>query len=77
MGYWGAIVRSGAIVSWKLKVVLVGAVRAGKTSLVNGMIHGEPHLCHEDDRTKGGAWIVPRGESPRRVRCRLAFNPSL
>ena len=53
VGYWEAIARSGAIVSWKLKVVLVGAVRAGKTSLVNGMIHGKPHLCHKDDRTKG------------------------
>lgn len=39
--------------SWKLKVVLVGAVKAGKTSLANGIIKGKPQLCHEDDRTKG------------------------
>ena len=53
VSYWEAITRSGAVVSWKLKVVLVGAVKAGKTSLVNGMLRGEPKLCHEDDRTKG------------------------
>lgn len=51
--YWQAIERSGATRSWKLKVVLVGAVRAGKTSLARGMVHGEPRLCDEDDRTKG------------------------
>ena len=53
VSYWEAITRSGAVVSWKLKVVLDGAVKAGKTSLVNGMLRGEPKLCHEDDRTKG------------------------
>lgn len=51
--YWEAISLSGSTQSWKLKVVLVGAVKAGKTSLVNGMIHGKPHLCPEEDRTKG------------------------
>lgn len=51
--YWEAIERSVATQSWKLKVVLVGAVRAGKTSLARGMLHGEPRLCDEDDRTKG------------------------
>lgn len=51
--FWEAIERSGRTQSWKLKVVLVGAVRAGKTSLARGMVHGEPRLCDEDDRTKG------------------------
>ena len=53
VGYWEAVTRSGAIESWRLKVVLVGAVKAGKTSLVKGMIDGQPHLCRDDDRTKG------------------------
>lgn len=53
MGYWKAIERSGEIVSWKMKVVLVGAVKAGKTSLIKGMIHGQSYLCPNDDRTKG------------------------
>ncbi|CAN0115956.1 unnamed protein product, partial [Ectocarpus fasciculatus] len=51
--FWEAIERSGGTHSWKLKVVLVGAVRAGKTSLARGMLHGEPRLCDEDGRTKG------------------------
>ncbi|CAM9987115.1 unnamed protein product [Ectocarpus sp. 6 AP-2014] len=51
--YWQAIERSGSVESWKLKVVLVGAVKAGKTSLVRGMVHGEVRLCKENDRTKG------------------------
>ena len=51
--YWEAVTRSGTIVSWTLKVVVVGGVKAGKTSLVNGMIRGEPQLCDEDERTKG------------------------
>lgn len=51
--YWKAIALSGVRESWKLKVVLVGAVKAGKTSLTKGMINGKPQLCHEDDRTKG------------------------
>lgn len=54
VSYWEAIARSGFIVSWKLKVVLVGVVViSGKTSLVNGMTHGESRLSREDDRTKG------------------------
>lgn len=51
--YLETVTYFGAVESWKLKVVLVGAVKAGKTSLVRGMIHGEPRLCDETDRTKG------------------------
>lgn len=53
VSYWEAMTFAGTVVSWKLKVILVGAVKAGKTSLARGMIHGEPHLCPEDERTKG------------------------
>lgn len=53
IAYWDDLASSGAIVSWKLKVVLVGAVKAGKTSLAKGMMKGTPDLCDEDDRTKG------------------------
>lgn len=53
VSYWEACARSGLSVSWNLKVVLVGAVKAGKTSLVKGMIDGTPRLCPEDKRTKG------------------------
>lgn len=45
--YLETVAYFGAVESWKLKVVLVGAVKAGKTSLVRGMIHGEPRLCDE------------------------------
>ena len=48
-----ATTRSGTTNSWRLKVVVVGAVRAGKTSLIRGMIEEKPLLCPEDDRTKG------------------------
>lgn len=53
VAYWDDVERSGAIVSWKLKVVLVGAVKSGKTSLVKGMMKGTSDLCEEDERTKG------------------------
>ena len=47
------VLRSGATESWRLKVVLVGAFRAGETSLTRGLVEGEPRLCRDDDRTKG------------------------
>ena len=48
-----ATTRSGTTNSWRLKVVVVGEVCAGKTSLIRGMIENKPLLCLEDDRTKG------------------------
>lgn len=51
--YHEAIQSSGSTRSWRLKVVLVGAVCAGKTSLVRGLLAGEPQLVAEWDRTRG------------------------
>ena len=62
--YLDTVAYFGAVASWRLKVVLVGAVKAGKTSLVKGMIHGEPRLCDETDRTKGGNRLAGKAEAP-------------
>lgn len=51
--YHEAIQSSGSTRSWRLKVVLVGAVFAGKTSLVRGLLAGRPELVPDEDRTRG------------------------
>ncbi|CAM9540667.1 unnamed protein product, partial [Choristocarpus tenellus] len=51
--YHEAIERSGSIKSYRLKVVLVGEVCAGKTSLARSMMAGKPDLAGADHRTRG------------------------
>ena len=53
MKYYEALERSGATTSHKLKVVLVGAVCAGKTTLTRGLLQGEPAPTTESARTRG------------------------
>ncbi|CAM9188602.1 unnamed protein product [Pylaiella littoralis] len=51
--YFEDIERSGSLESWMLKVVLVGAVCAGKSSVVKSLIAGKPQLVPLARRTRG------------------------
>lgn len=51
--YHSDIERSGSGKSWTLKVVVVGAVGAGKSSLVKSLIAKRPQPVPLDDRTRG------------------------
>lgn len=51
--YHEDIARSGSSKSWALKVVVVGAVCAGKSSVVGSLMAGEPRPVALDDRTRG------------------------
>lgn len=44
---------SGATRVYRLKVVLVGASGAGKTSLARGLQQGQPNPTTESERTRG------------------------
>lgn len=51
--YFEDIERSGSLQSWMLKVVLVGAVCAGKSSVVESLMAGKPQPVHLARRTRG------------------------
>lgn len=51
--YHEAIERSQSKPSWTIKVVLVGAVCAGKSSVVESLVAGEPRLVPLETRTRG------------------------
>ncbi|CAM9789766.1 unnamed protein product [Ectocarpus fasciculatus] len=51
--YFEDIERSGSLVSWTLKVVLVGAVCAGKSSVVKSLMAGKPQPVDLPKRTRG------------------------
>lgn len=51
--FYLAVERSGSIESWALKVVVVGAVCAGKSSLVESLMARQPRLARRADRTRG------------------------
>lgn len=51
--YHSDIELSGSSESWMLKVVVVGAVRAGKSSVVKSLIARKPQLMELADRTRG------------------------
>lgn len=51
--YWEALERSGATETHRLKVVLVGAVRAGQTSLMRGLREGRAAPTTDSERTRG------------------------
>ncbi|CAN0069798.1 unnamed protein product [Pylaiella littoralis] len=51
--YFEDIERSGSLKSWMLKVVLVGAVCAGKSSVVQSLIAGKPRPVPLARRTRG------------------------
>ncbi|CAM9975932.1 unnamed protein product, partial [Choristocarpus tenellus] len=51
--YHEALELSGSTKSYRLKVVLVGEVLAGKTSLARSLLAGQPYLTTLEDRTRG------------------------
>lgn len=53
MRYYEALAQSGEAILNRLKVVMVGASRAGKTSLVRSLREGAPRLTADWDRTIG------------------------
>lgn len=53
VSYYEALERSGATTSHRLKVVLLGAVCAGKTTLARGLQRGKPAPTTESERTRG------------------------
>ncbi|CAM9435866.1 unnamed protein product, partial [Choristocarpus tenellus] len=62
--YYEAVELSGSSKSYRLKVVLVGEIFAGKTSLARSLLDGRPYLTTLEDRTRGvdvHSW-KPNGE---------------
>lgn len=53
IGYCEALERSGVTDTHRLKVVLVGAVRAGKTTLARGLRKGRAAPTADSERTRG------------------------
>ncbi|CAN0032022.1 unnamed protein product, partial [Sphacelaria rigidula] len=53
IGYYDAVERSGATTCNRLKVVLIGAVCAGKTTLARGLRHGKPTPPTDRECTRG------------------------
>ncbi|CAM9783520.1 unnamed protein product, partial [Sphacelaria rigidula] len=53
VSYYEALARSGATTAHELKMVLVGAVCAGKTTLARGLRKGKPAPTAESERTRG------------------------
>ena len=53
MSYYEDLARSGATTAHELKIVLVGAVCAGKTTLARGLKKGEPDPTGKSERTRG------------------------
>lgn len=53
ISYSEALERSGSTKTYKLKVVLLGAVRAGKTTLVRGLRKGKAAPTKDGERTRG------------------------
>lgn len=51
--FYEARERSGTAAVHKLKVVIVGAIFAGKTTLARGLREGKPVPTREDERTRG------------------------
>lgn len=51
--YHSDIEISGSVESWTLKVVVIGAVNAGKSSVVKSLIARKPQLMKLADRTRG------------------------
>lgn len=53
VGYYDALARSGATRSHRLKMVLVGAVCVGKTTMARGLREGKPTPTKQSERTRG------------------------
>lgn len=53
LNYYEAVERSGETAVHRLKLVLVGAALAGKTTLARGLRCGEPCPTEESERTRG------------------------
>ncbi|CAM9988209.1 unnamed protein product, partial [Sphacelaria rigidula] len=53
VSYYQALTRSGATTYHGLKMVLIGAICAGKTTLARGLRKGKPTPTAESERTRG------------------------
>ena len=63
--YYEAVERHGASTSRRAKLVLVGSGRAGKSSTLRGMKHGEPRPFADDERTvQLDIWNLALGDPP-------------
>lgn len=71
--YYEALERSGARESWKIKVVLVGAVCAGKSSVVASLVAREPRLVPLAQRTRGVDVHVEQPFMPGGAKVELVF----
>lgn len=71
--YYEAIERSGARESWTIKVVLVGAVCAGKSSVVASLVAREPRLVPLAERTRGVDVHVEKPFTPGGSKAALVF----
>eukprot|EP00752_Nemacystus_decipiens_P016938 g15166.t1 len=71
--YYEAMERSGVRESWKIKVVLVGAVCAGKSSVVTSLTAREPRPVPLAKRTRGVDVHVEKPFRPGGSRVKLVF----
>lgn len=71
--YYEAIQRSGVRESWTIKVVLVGAVCAGKSSVVASLTAQEPRTVPLANRTRGVDVHVEKPFGPSGSKAKLVF----